>query len=286
MLRKYKNLYNLYNLIRKILKTFLKWAGNKSQIKDVILKHIEPNCRFIEPFAGSCAISLNINAQEYLISDINSDLINLYNLVIQDGNHFIDYAKTFFTENNNSKEKYYELRELFNNTTDTTLKSALFIYLNKHTFNGLCRYNKKGGFNSPFGHYKNPYFPENELIAFKNKLHNAIFKCQDFRKTMTEAQKGDVIYCDPPYIALSKTSNFTTYSKDGFNEKDQHDLMEIAEQSRARGVKVIISNHNTQESSNLYKTANILEKFEVQRNISCIGSQRKKVNELLAIYHA
>lgn len=269
------------------MKTFLKWAGNKSQIKEIISKHVEPGCRFIEPFAGSCAISLNIDATKYLISDVNPDLINLYNMIIHEGESFIQYAKGFFFENkNNTKEQYYTLRDVFNTTNDVELKSALFIYLNKHAFNGLCRYNKDGRFNAPFGYYKNPYFPENELHAFREKLKKATFKCQDFRKTMSQAKQGDIVYCDPPYVALSKTSNFTTYTKGGFTEKDQQDLVFMAEKLRGKGIKVIISNHNTTQSQELYKTANIIESFDVQRYISCVGEKREKVNELLAVYHA
>lgn len=267
------------------MKTFLKWAGNKSQIKELISKHIEPNCKFIEPFAGSCAISLNIDAKSYLLSDINPDLINLYNTIKVQGKEFIQYARSFFTVENNSKNRYYELRTLFNTTVDIRLKSALFIYLNKHTFNGLCRYNKSGEFNSPFGYYKDPYFPEDEILLFKEKLKKAVFKCQDFRKTMSEAKKGDIIYCDPPYFILSKTSNFTTYFKDGFTEKDQYDLMELAEKLREKGAKIIISNQETEQSRELYKTANLFEKFKVQRCISCKGEKRERANELLVVYY-
>lgn len=77
-----------------------------------------------------------------MISDVNSDLINLYQIIINDET-FMYYCQSFFVETNNNQEKYYEFRNLFNTTNDIKLKSALFIYLNKHTFNGLCRYNKK-----------------------------------------------------------------------------------------------------------------------------------------------
>lgn len=266
------------------MKPFLKWAGNKNTIKDFIIKHIDNNCSFVEPFAGSCAISLNIDAKNYMISDVNSDLINLYQIIINDET-FIDYCQSFFVETNNNQEKYYEFRNLFNTTNDIKLKSALFIYLNKHTFNGLCRYNKKGQFNSPFGIYKSPYFPKNELILFKDKLKNASFKCQDFVTTMKESKNGDTIYCDPPYVELTKTASFTTYSKDGFNFKQQEELKDITEYLRKNDRKIIISNHSTEETKELYKNANIIEEFDVQRNISCNGKTRKKVKELLAIYY-
>lgn len=268
------------------MKTFLKWAGNKSQIKELISKHIDArNSSFIEPFVGSCAISLNIEAKNYILNDINPDLINLYKTILSDDS-FVEYAKSFFIDENNSSEQYYKFRKLFNETKDVRLKSALFIYLNKHTFNGLCRYNKNGQFNSPYGRYKKPYFSEKEIIDFKTKFKNASFDCQDFRETMLKAKKNDVIYCDPPYVAISKTSNFTSYTKDGFNQKDQQDLMNLAEKLRKKGVTVIISNHDTAESRELYKDANKIESFEVQRYISCIGVNRNRANELLAVYSA
>jgi len=267
------------------MKTFLKWAGNKSQIKNIIIKHIEPDCRFVEPFAGSCAISLNINAKKYLITDINADLINLFITIIDDKD-FIEYAKSFFTPENNNSEKYYELRSLFNTATDIRLKSALFIYLNKHTFNGLCRYNAKGGFNSPFGKYKSSYFPEKEILSFRKKMKHAVFKCQDFRITMKECKKGDVVYCDPPYMPVSKTANFTSYAKGNFTFKDQEDLLKEAVRLKNRGVKVIISNHDNEISKKLYGKADFIEEFSVQRYISCIGEKRERANELLAVYYA
>lgn len=266
------------------MKTFLKWAGNKSQIKDQILKHVQKDCRFIEPFAGSCAISLNIDAKDYLITDINADLINLYNTIMMDKD-FVEYAKSFFTEGNNIKDQYYQLRNLFNQTKDTRLKSALFIYLNKHSFNGLCRYNQKGLFNSPFGYYKKPYFPEKEIIIFKNKLSKATFKIQDFRKTFSECKLGDVVYCDPPYVPISATANFTNYSAGGFSSQDQKDLKDLASDLKSKGIKVIISNHDTLFSQDMYKDADIIEAFSVQRYISCVGANRNRVNEILAVYY-
>ena len=123
------------------------------------------------------------------------------------------------------------------------------------------------------------------MLDFRDKLKKAKFLCQDFRKTMASAKKGDVVYCDPPYIPLSKTSNFTSYVQDGFNKQDQIDLMNIAQGLREKGVKIIISNHNNEFSQNLYSGANLIEEFEVQRYISCIGEKRSRAGEVLAVYH-
>ena len=106
------------------------------------------------------------------------------------------------------------LRSKFNLLKSNDIeKSAIFIYLNKHAFNGLCRYNSKGFFNVPFGRYKNPEFPGIKMYNFAEKSHNAIFKYQDFNITFRQIRQGDIVYCDPPYVPLTDTSSFTAYSK-------------------------------------------------------------------------
>lgn len=265
----------------KKVKTFLKWAGNKSSIKHEIISKIGNPKRLIEPFCGSCAIALNVDAKEYLLSDINSDLINTYKMLIQESD-FIAFAESFFTPENNTKERFYELRELFNTTSDIKLKSALFIYLNRHAYNGLCRYNKDGKFNVPFGRYKRVYFPEQEMVYFRAKLKNATFLCADFRDVMKMAQDGDIIYCDPPYVPLSETASFTNYASSGFSLKDQQDLAYLALELSKKGIRVIISNHDTTITQNLYSKA-VCESLSVQRYISC--KERKKASEILAVYH-
>lgn len=265
------------------MKPFLKWAGNKTRV----LKHILPNLpegkRLVEPFVGSGAVFLNAGFSKNLVSDMNADLINLYHQIKSDGGAFIEYAEQFFTPELNVDTEFYKIREQFNTTSDQRLKSALFIYLNRHCFNGLCRYNKKGLFNTPFGRYKRPVFPELEIRNFETQAQHTTFLHQDFRDTMKSALPGDVIYCDPPYVPLSATSNFTDYATGGFNLDDQRDLAQLALACRDRGITVLVSNHDTEFTREIYRDSNLVF-FDVQRFISSDAANRNKASELLAIF--
>jgi DNA adenine methylase len=265
------------------LRPFLKWAGNKYRIM-CQLKAILPEAkRLIEPFAGSAAVFLNTDYPQYLLAEANLDLINLYQAVQREGLPFIEYCQVFFNSANNNLNNYYALREEFNTTTNLRLKAALFLYLNRHGYNGLCRYNAGGKYNVPFGKHHKPYFPYKEMIAFHHKAQNAIFQHADFQTTLQLAMPGDVVYCDPPYIPLSSTANFTQYSAKGFSLVEQEILAKQAEQLASKGVYVIISNHDHQLIPELYKTATLI-RLPVSRCISRNGKQRKPVMEVLAVF--
>ena len=264
-------------------KPFLKWAGGKFRLVNMIRSALPEGQRLIEPFVGSGAVFLNMDYSSYMLADSNKHLSDLLNLLKNDVIEFIDYCQSFFDEIANSELVFYQRRELFNTTQDVRLKSALFVYLNRHCFNGLCRYNSKGYFNVPFGRYKLPMFPRQEMMSFYQKSHNAIFQVSDFVKTMKMAQKGDVIYCDPPYVPLSATSSFTNYTHDGFGFQEQNKLAEMAVELSSQGIPVIISNHHTPFTLNAYQKAKI-ESFDVQRFISSKVDSRGKVSELLAVF--
>jgi DNA adenine methylase len=264
------------------MKPFLKWAGNKYKIIKHIKKVLPRGGRLVEPFVGSGSVFLNTDYKSYLLCDINPDLINLYQTLKIYKHEFIDYCKSFFTKENNNKDKYYQLRELFNKTDDKVLKSALFVYLNRHGYNGLIRYNSKGEFNTPFGRYEKPYFPEREMRFFIEKCEKSEveFKCQDFRDTFKQLKETDVVYCDPPYVPLSNTANFTSYSKEGFTIEDQETLGNLAKYYSSIGIPVIISNHYDEKIIDIYDTSII--PLQVRRYISC--KDRKKVNEMIAVF--
>ncbi|RIK38186.1 MAG: DNA adenine methylase [Chloroflexi bacterium] len=263
------------------MKPFLKWAGNKFQIVERIKAVLPPGKRLIEPFVGSGAVFLNTDYPLYLLADANADLINLYQQLQAGGQEFIDYCRTFFVADNNQAERYYELRHQFNGTRDPVEKAALFVYLNKHCYNGLCRYNAKGGFNVPFGRYMKPYFPEKEMYNFYVKSAQATFVSADFASMMRSATSGDIIYCDPPYVPLSQTAKFTSYSPQKFAIEEQKQLARLAAELANRGVPVVISNHYTDSTSQWYRDAAVVT-LEVQRYISRNGSNRVKVAEILA----
>jgi len=267
----------------RLTRPFLKWAGNKYRVLKHILPELPAGDCLIEPFAGSCAVFLNTDYPRYLISDVNPDLIRLFQVLQQEGEPFIHYAQKFFTPQNNNEQRFYQLRHQFNTTRDSTRKAALFLYLNRHCYNGLCRYNKSHQFNVPFGRYKRPYFPEQEMRRFHVKAQQAEFICQDFRKTMSQARSGSVIYADPPYIPLNTTAYFTRYSSNEFDLHEQEALAREAEQAAQKNIPVLISNHDTPFSRKIYQSAALFH-FKVQRSISCNGQQRNEAAELLALF--
>ena len=265
------------------MKPFLKWAGNKYKIVDKIKTMLPPGERLVEPFVGSGALFLNTDYPRYLLTDANEDLIILYQHLQAEGEAFIEYCRSLFMPEYNDKDRYYALRDEFNSSDDPRRKSAIFLYMNKHGYNGLCRYNMKGGFNVPFGRYKRPYFPEKEMLYFHQKSQNATFQHADFREVMESCVPNDVVYCDPPYVPLSTTANFTSYSSGGFGWEEQKMLATLAQSLATRGIPVLISNHNTEFVRDIYSTASISE-FDVQRYISCDGENRAKAAELLALF--
>ncbi|TOJ95097.1 Dam family site-specific DNA-(adenine-N6)-methyltransferase [Vibrio parahaemolyticus] len=267
-------------------RAFLKWAGGKYGLVEDIQRHLPPARKLVEPFVGAGSVFLNTDYEHYLLADINPDLINLYNLLKERPEEYISEAKRWFVAENNRKEAYLSIRAEFNKTDDVMYRSLAFLYMNRFGFNGLCRYNKKGGFNVPFGSYKKPYFPEAELEFFAEKAKKATFVCEGYPETFRRARKGSVVYCDPPYAPLSNTANFTSYAGNGFTLDDQAALADMAERTATeRGIPVLISNHDTTLTRRLYHGAD-LSVVKVKRTISRNGSGRNKVDELLALFKA
>ena len=264
-------------------KSFLKWPGNKRKIVDSIVNLLPAGNRFIEPFAGSGVVFLNVDYPKKIIADRNSDLINLYKVLMKHGETFIEYAETFFNKENNDRERYNIYKDTFNEAIDENLKAALFLYLNKHGYNGLCRYNLKGIYNVPFGRHKIVNFPFTEIRAFRKLAKGVTIKCCDFRALFKKVRAGDVVYCDPPYVALSDTARLTQFAPFKFDEDDHVELAECAREASQSGAKVLISNHDTKFTRKLYKGAKI-KKLEVDRIISCNMKGRGKAKEIMALF--
>lgn len=266
-------------------RAFLKWAGGKYSLVERINNELPKGQFLVEPFVGAGSVFLNSDFEHYILNDINQDLIQLYQLLKQDVEEFIRAAKHFFVPDTNQEVRFYELREKFNGSHDTFERSVLFLYLNRHCYNGLCRYNQSGKYNVPFGRYKKPYFPEKELRVFAEKAKRATFTCTSFQESLLNAPKGSVIYCDPPYAPVSDTAYFTSYAKQGFGLEEQKELADLAWQiNQERGQFVMISNHNTKFTQEIYAKAAKRRRISVSRSISQKGDSRKKVSELLAIY--
>ncbi|MEN3159567.1 Dam family site-specific DNA-(adenine-N6)-methyltransferase [Alkalimonas sp. NCh-2] len=263
-----------------INRPFLKWAGGKAKLAHRIAQVLPKARCLVEPFVGAGSIFLNTDYEHYILSDINRDLINTYQQLKDQPKAFIADAAAFFVPENNTDSRFRELKEIFNTTGDQYEKALLFIYLNRFCFNGLCRYNKNGQFNVSFGKYKAPYFPADELAFFANKLSRAELHCRSFEKAFYQMPDDCVIYCDPPYVPLSETANFTSYSADGFGAAHQRYLARLASNWQ---VPVVISNHDTQFTRQLYKGAE-MQFFDVQRSISTNGEKREKAKEVLALF--
>ncbi len=200
--------------------------------------------------------------------------------VFADADSFINDSKWLFSDGN-TDEKYKELREEFNGR-DIDLPcfrtAALFLFLNKHGFNGLCRYNKKGLFNVPFGYYKNTYFPEEEIRAFSAKSQKVNIRCRGWADTLLQVCAGDGIYCDPPYMG----TGFTQYHAAGFGDSDQESLAWHLQVINAiRGIPVTVS--NSIDAKELYADLGFtIHEIEAPRSISANGN-RKKAPEIIAV---
>jgi len=266
------------------IRPFLKWPGGKFRLVDKVIQRLPPGEQLIEPFVGGGAIFLNTQFKSYLLNDANVDLITLYQNLQKQRKKFIEICRVLFTPKNNLEKAYYRFRQEFNACQDPIRRSALFLYLNRHGYNGLCRYNAgKKEFNVPFGRYVKPYFPEKEMNLFYEKAKKATFVCEDFTKTLKRAKRGSVVYGDPPYVPWNATACFTEYRAGGFSLKEQKILAALAHVLSSKGIPVLLSNHSNDITKSLYTDAKI-EEFVVQRYISCKAANREKVLELLALY--
>lgn len=267
------------------VRSIIQWAGGKKRVLGSIKKYLPTGAkRLIEPFLGGGSVFLNLDFEKYLLVDINKDLINLFNIIKNQPDNFINHANVLFSSENNNYHYYNKIRNDFNATDNEYYRSLLFLYLNRHGYNGLCRYNKSGNYNVPFGKNDKVYFPKKELEYFYNRAKTAIFIQGDFEDAFSQAEIGDVIYCDPPYSTLSDTANFTEYSGNTFTLNDHIRLVNCAEIVKEKGISTLISNQYTDSTKELYKNADEIFYLHVQRAIGCKG--RPKVVEIMALYTA
>ncbi|HAT3766299.1 TPA: Dam family site-specific DNA-(adenine-N6)-methyltransferase [Morganella morganii] len=262
-------------------KTILKWAGSKVGIMEQLRPHLPKTKRLVEPFAGSCAVMMNTDYEQYLIADVNNDLITMYQQIASDNIDEVIRTAYGLFELEAVESGYYIERDFFNKSKHVLQPeyiAAYFIYLNRHCYNGLCRYNQKGGFNVPCGNYKKTYFPEEEIRAFAAKAHKADIKCQGWAATLLQTCAGDGIYCDPPYMG----TGFTRYHAEGFNDSDQVALAEALQALHAiKGNPVTVSNSLT--AKELYADLGFtIHEIEAPRKISANGN-REKAPEIIAV---
>ncbi|WP_109829022.1 DNA adenine methylase [Proteus mirabilis] len=266
-------------------KTILKWAGSKARIMDKLIPHLPKARRLVEPFAGSCAVMMNTEYEEYLIADANQDLINLYRSVSKNPD-VMACSDLYDWKQQNNEESYYQARKLFNlgkqelDAVLTNKQSARFLYLNRHCFNGLCRYNAKDEFNVPFGKYKNVYFPEKEIYQFAEKAVNAIIACLEWQDTLSLVDFGDGVYCDPPY--MGDEGSFTKYHHTDFTHAHQIELAQALKAlNQSQGNPITVS--NSIHAKELYADLGfIIHEIDAPRSISANGN-RQSAKEIIAV---
>ncbi|MDW7264564.1 Dam family site-specific DNA-(adenine-N6)-methyltransferase [Klebsiella pneumoniae] len=275
-----------------MIKSPIKWAGGKTRVMPQLLKYLPKADYLIEPFVGSGTVFMNTEYRRYVLCDSNHALINFFRVLTSDTERLIDTARGMFLGGNN-EEHYYKRRALFNTMqwsdtgkADTALLyAALFLYLNRHCFNGIYRVNQMGEHNVPFGKYAAPYFPADEMRSFAEKANDtkAIFIDGDFSHTIPDVMQmtyDAVIYCDPPYIPASKTANFTAYGKP-FTLDDHRALAAaLLYAHRQHGARSVISNSDTPETREIYSDFN-LHAFSVRRSVS--AKSRDMADEVIGV---
>ncbi len=286
----------------KTIKPFIKWAGGKSQLLNVIRNKYPENIqKYCELFVGGGAVLFDVLAnyqpKEILINDINSQLINTYINIRDNVENMIEnlsyMQKTFHSMDNDERKEYFYIQRnkfndgIKNNINDISM-AVLFIFLNKTCFNGLYRVNSKGLYNVPVGSYKKPVICDSDnLRTISDLLSDVTIKCGDYSECAYFIDTDTFVYIDPPYRPLSKTSSFTSYSKTDFGDDQQIQLYKFIECMSAKGAKILASNSdpkNTDENDSffddLYRNFNI-NRVKASRMINSQGTGRGSLNELL-----
>lgn len=271
-------------------KPFVKWAGGKQRIIEklkLFLPEENSYTQYIEPFVGGGSMFYNIKQKNSILNDYNEELINTYDQIKNNVENLISELDKL----ENSEEKFYEIRNIDRNPIEYACltqveKAARFIYLNKTGYNGLYRVNKNGEFNTPYGHNPNAMFKIFELLEtnskFYNKLNVRLFN-GDYQKVLKYADSETFVYFDPPYDPISKTSNFTSYTNNGFGKNEQIRLKENIDYLTNNGVKVMLSNSDTEFIRELYSNNEKyhISTIDVYRNIASKTESRKTINELV-----
>lgn len=270
------------------LTPFTKWVGGKRQLLKE-LNQLKPSVfeTYYEPFVGGGALFFDLKHDKAVINDANEDLINAYLAIRDDVEKLIDYLRKH--ESNNSKEYYYDLRLADRDgrihKMDSIEKAARILYMLRVNFNGLYRVNSKGQFNTPYGRYKNPRIVDRENLMnisdYLNKNDITIYN-SDFAESVQTAQAGDFVYFDPPYVPVTETASFTSYTANGFNYSEQERLRDLFQELDEKGVYVMLSNSDTPIVHKLYKdykeTTNVVY---ATRMINSDKNGRGKVGEVI-----
>lgn len=273
--------------IKKVtLQPFTKWTGGKRQLLPVIRELIPKTYnRYFEPFVGGGALFFDLAPKDAVINDFNAELINCYQQIKDNPQELIEILKVH--QEYNSKEYYLDLRSADRDERIDMMsevqRAARILYMLRVNFNGLYRVNSKNQFNVPYGRYKNPKIVDEELIsAISVYLNNnqLEIKVGDFEKAIVDVRTGDFVYFDPPYIPLSETSAFTSYTHEGFSFADQVRLRDAFKRLSDTGAYVMLSNSSSALVEELYKDFNI-HYVEATRTNGAQSSSRGKISEII-----
>jgi len=263
-------------------KPFIKWAGGKRQLLEDLVKNAPKQFNdYFEPFLGGGALFFKLytlgKIKRAHLNDSNKALIDAYTVVKEKPLELI--AELEDPKYVNDEKTFYKIRA--EEPTDLVKSTARLFYLNKTAFNGLYRVNSKGHFNVPFGRYKKAnILDEENILAVSQALQKTEITCQDFEQATKNAHANDFIYFDPPYHPLSKTSSFTSYTKEDFNEEDQKRLAKTFNELSNKGCFVMLSNSYNDLVLDLYHGYNV-KIVQASRMINCKGNGRGKIAEVM-----
>lgn len=279
-----------------MIRSLVKWPGGKGRVLPDLLPVLPKGDCLVEPFVGGASVFLNTDYRHYILSDINPDLINLYRVTRSAPDELISLLRDMF-KNRNTSDDYAKIRAMFNHPKgrylrhhfESVARAAFFLYLNRHGYNGVVRYNLKGEYNTPYGKGKEKetqYLPETEIRLFSEKARDtgALFLSCDFALTINDSLTPDsVIYCDPPYLPVSATANFTQYHTGPFGEKQHRQLVAaLIDANREMGASVVISNSDTPLTREIYKDFSFQE-IAVRRSVSANTQKREKAKEVIGV---
>lgn len=274
-----------YSRKNKLATPFVKWVGGKRQVLKEIEKYIPAKySRFYEPFVGGGAVLFFLQPRKAVINDSNDELINLYEVIKKAPEELIEDLK----RHENEAEYFYRIRGLdrdkdFYQELNNIQRASRIIYLNKTCYNGLFRVNSAGEFNTPFGRYKNPNIVNEITIrAVSNYLSKNDVRIlnTDYEKSLAHIRKGAFVYFDPPYDPVSGSSNFTGYTKGGFDRCEQERLKQVSDRLNEKGIKFLLSNSSTDFIKDLYSDY-IIHTIEATRSVNSKASGRGKIAEVL-----
>lgn len=258
-------------------KPFIKWVGGKRQLLPELRKRIPSSFgTYHEPFVGGGALFFDLGPSSAVLSDANERLVRTYIAIRDRVESVIKILETY----PHSRDFFERLRSCRVDNFDHEYVAAWFVYLNKTCFNGLYRVNSRGVFNAPFGDQANPAICDaDNLRACSAALQSVEIRHEHFANVLSRAKTNDLVYFDPPYVPLSASSSFTSYTSEGFDISEQVKLRDVARELKRRGVHVLLSNSSAPLVSTLYGNDFTIEQIEAGRAINCDGAKRGKVAE-------